>query len=106
MKKQKYKYWIVIKDNKGRYDRKEDNAPDHIGIDYSDIVEDNVKNNLKADQVDAGAGYSDNEGDSDCIGDTASGLDAIKKIVFVLGGNIDIRMGREFKIDIKIPDLV
>ena len=106
VKKQKYKYWIVIKDNKGRYDRKEDNAPDHIGIDYSDIVEDNVKNNLKADQVDAGAGYSDNEGDSDCIGDTASGLDAIKKIVFALGGNIDIRMSREFTIDIKIPDLV
>ena len=106
VKKQKYKYWIVIKDTKGGYDRKEDNAPDHIEIDHSDIIEGNVKNNLKADQVDAGADYSDNEGDSDCINDPASGLDAIKKIVFVLGGSIDIRMGREFAIDIKIPDLV
>lgn len=106
VKKQKYKYWIVIKDNKGGYDRKEDNAPAHIEVDHSDIVEGNVKNNLKADQVDAGADYSDNGGNSDCINDPASGLDAIKKIVFVLGGSIDIRMGREFAIDIKIPDLV
>ena len=65
-----------------------------------------MKNNLKADQVDADADYSDNGGNSDCINDPASGLDAIKKIVFVLGGSIDIRMGREFTIDIKIPDLV